>query len=121
MNIIFSVFHSLYILYVLRFFKTRYSLAHPVTYFNDDLLHHPIGKSDVKRSPVCKLGHMLSWYLAAFVLIRGLILSKYKCYNIVRNISLSIFCLTIMLSFLNFNVVALLLPHFLIEYFVYIV
>ncbi len=121
MNIIFSVFHSLYILYVLRFFKTRYSLAHPVTYFNDDLLHHPIGKSDVARSPVCKLGHMLSWYLATFVLLRGLVLSKYKCHDVVRNITLPILCLTITLSFLNFNVVALLLPHFLIEYFIYIV
>ena len=121
MNIIFSVLHSLYILYVLRFFKTRYSLAHPVTYFNDDLLHHPIGKSDVPRSPVCKLGHMLSWYLAVFVLLRGLVLSKYKCHDVVRNITLSILCLTITLSFLNFNVIALLLPHFLIEYFVYIV
>ena len=122
MNLIFSVIHSLYIIYVLRFFKTKYSLAHPATYFSSDILHHPIGKSDEARSPVCKLGHILSWYLATFVILRQLLLFKYtKCQKMVKKLSLIILCLTITLSFLNFNVVVLLLPHFFIEYFVYII
>ena len=121
MNLIFSFIHSIYIIYVLRFFKTKYSLAHPVTYFDDKLLHHPIGKSEESRSPVCKLGHILSWYLALFVLLRGIVLNKYKkCRDVSKNISLVILCLTITLSFLNFNVIVLLLPHFFIEYFMYI-
>lgn len=122
MNLIFSFIHSLYIIYVLRYFKTKYSLAHPITYFSSDILHHPIGKSDVARSPVCKLGRTLSWYLALFVIMRQIILLKFKkCEKIVKKISLAILCLTITVSFLNFNVVVLLLPHFLIEYFVYII
>ena len=59
---------SIYIIYVLNYFKTRYNFAHPITYFNNKLLYHPIGMSDVPKSKVCKLGNILSWVLALFIL-----------------------------------------------------
>ena len=37
-----ALIHSIYIIYVLNYFKTRYNFAHPITYFNNKLLYHPI-------------------------------------------------------------------------------
>ena len=113
-----SVIHAVYLLFVLRFFKTKYSLAHPITFFSNKLLYHPIGYSNVSRSPICKLGHVLSWYLSAFILIRGILFVKNR--KFFRVLSLVVLCSALMLSLLNFNAVVLLLPHFFIEYFVYI-
>jgi len=115
MIILFALIHSLYIIYVLNYFKTKYSIAHPITYFTNDLLYHPIGTSDNPTSKVCKLGNFLSCFLAGFILIRG-ILIYYKKYNsALKNISLVILILAVMLSMMNLNVVLYLLPHFIIE------
>ena len=115
MIILFALIHSLYIIYVLNYFKTKYSIAHPITYFSNDLLYHPIGTSDIPTSKVCKLGNFLSWFLAGFILIRG-ILIYYKKLNLpLKNISLVILILAVMLSMMNLNVVLYLLPHFIIE------
>ena len=113
------ILHSIYITYVLRFLKTKYSLAHPATYFENKLLYHPIGISKNPRSPVCKLGNELSLYLSLFILIRGILI--YNKYNLkqIKNITLIVLTLTITLSLLNLNVIFLLIPHFLIEYFFY--
>ena len=116
MIILFALIHSLYIIYVLNYFKTTYSIAHPITYFSNDLLYHPIGKSDTPTSKVCKLGNLLSWYLAGFILIRGfLIYFKKNKILPLKKISLIILILGIMLSIMNLNVVLYLLPHFIIE------
>ena len=76
---------------MLNYFKTKYSLAHPLTYFENKLLYHPIGVSDKPVSNVCPLGNYLSFFLAMFVLIRyylhGLISNKkeYKSDDISNN------------------------------------
>ena len=114
------IIHSIYIIYVLNYFKTKYSFAHPFTYFNSDLLYHPIGKSDSPTSKVCKLGNILSWWLAAFIVIRGVLLYNNKYSKILRKISLLLLILAVMLSMLNLNVVIYLIPHFIIEKLFYI-
>jgi len=116
MIILVALIHSLYVIYVLNFFKTTYSIAHPITYFSNDLLYHPIGKSDTPTSKVCKLGNLLSWYLAAFIFIRGcLIYFKKNTLLPLKKISLIILILGVILSIMNLNVVLYLLPHFIIE------
>jgi hypothetical protein len=115
MIILFALIHSLYIIYVLNYFKTKYSIAHPITYFSNDLLYHPIGTSDTPTSKVCKLGNLLSWYLAAFILIRGILIYYKKIKISLKNISLIILIIGVMLSMLNLNVVLYLIPHFIIE------
>ena len=114
------IIHSIYIIYVLNYFKTKYSLAHPFTYFNSDLLYHPIGKSVESNSKVCKLGHILSWWLAAFIIVRGVLLYNNKYNSILKKISLVFLILAVMLSMLNLNVVIYLIPHFVIEKLFYI-
>jgi hypothetical protein len=114
MIILFSIIHSIYIIYVLNYFKTTYNIAHPITYYNNDLLFHPIGKSNIPTSKVCKLGNILSWFLAIYIIIRGILL-YYKYNRHLKILSLVILILGIMLSMLNFNVVLYLIPHFIIE------
>ena len=110
---IIPILHSIYVIYVLNYFKTTYNLAHPITYFNSKLLFHPIGKSNFPTSKVCKLGNILSWGLALFILIRGFLLPNYN--KILKQLSLVGLILCVMLSMLNFNVVVYLIPHFIIE------
>lgn len=114
-TIITGIIHSIYIIFILNFFKIKYSLAHPITYFNNNLLFHPIGISDKPRSNVCKLGHILSYYLAGYIFIRSILIYFNKFKTILKNLSLLILVLCIILSMLNFNVVVYLIPHFIIE------
>ena len=114
-----AVIHSIYIIYVLNYFKTRYNFAHPITYFNNKLLYHPIGMSEVPKSKVCKLGNILSWFLALFILLRSILyINKPKLRPIIKQISLIGLILAIILSMLNFNVVLYLVPHFIIEIYI---
>jgi hypothetical protein len=97
-----------------------YSFAHPFTYFNSELLYHPIGKSVKPSSKVCKLGNILSWFLAGFIIVRGVLLYNNIYAKSLRKISLILLILAVMLSMLNLNVVIYLIPHFAIEKLFYI-
>ena len=112
------IVESIYIIYVLNYFKTRYSLAHPLTYFETKFIFHPIGKSDKAISNICPFGHMASWFLALFVLIRLLLL---KCNIITLNFIIKssklVLFITILFSFMNFNAVVYLLPVFILEFY----
>lgn len=115
----FSVVHALYIIYVLNYFKTRYNFAHPITYFDSKLLYHPIGMSDVPKSKVCKLGNILSWFLALFILCRAVLyVHRPGLRKLLKQISLIGLILAVTLSMINFNVVLYLIPHFIIEIYI---
>ena len=108
---IFSIIEAFYVIFMLNYFKTRYSLAHPLSNFNNNYLKHPIGVSEKPVSNICEFGHSASWFLAAFILLRICFFkSKYNKY-------LSMFVLVIVasLSMLNFNAVAYLVPYFIFE------
>ena len=59
-----SLIDSFYIIYMMNYFKTQYSIAHPLTYFENKFLYHPIGISKEPINNVCPLGHCLSYFLA---------------------------------------------------------
>ena len=101
---------------MLNFFKTRYSLSHPATLFTSNLLYHPIGKSNEPVSNVCKLGHILSYYYAGFVVLRAIFVNYNIFPNIMTKLSIVVLLLGVCLSFMNFNVVIYLLPQFILEY-----
>jgi hypothetical protein len=111
------IIQAVYIVYMLNYFKTKYSLSHPATYFENKLLYHPIGVSDKPVSNVCKLGHILSWYLGGFVILRSIFIENKICKNLFRNVSIIVLIFSVILSMLNFNVVVYLLPHYIIEYY----
>jgi hypothetical protein len=114
-NIILALCQSIYIIYVLNYFKTKYSIAHPFTFFENDFIYHPIGKSEVPISNICKLGHMLSWYLAGFLIVRAILLDNDFNKKYIKTVSLIVLVFGIILSMMNFNAVLYLTPHFIIE------
>ena len=115
--ILLSFFQSIYIIYMLNYFKTKYSLSHPATYFENKLLYHPIGVSDKPVSNICQLGHILSWFLATFIIIRSIFLVKNIYVNVFKLLTLITLILGIVLSMMNFNAVVYLIPHFILEYY----
>lgn len=108
---LFSIIEAFYVIFMLNYFKTRYSLAHPLSNFNNNYLKHPIGVSENPVSNICKFGHSASWFLAAFILLRiSFVKSK-----ITKYVSIFVLIIVTSLSLLNFNAVLYLMPFFIYE------
>lgn len=105
-----SVILAIYIVYMLNFFKTTYSFAHPLTYFNNKYLYHPIVNTETKENMICKMGNHGSWIIALFLILRFYLLKK----NI-KTCSIVVYLLILILSFLNLNAVIYLIPYFILE------
>jgi hypothetical protein len=108
--IVLSIIQGLYIVYILNFFKTKYSLAHPLSTFSNDYLKHPIGINNEPISNICEFGHQVSWFLGLFVILRSIFKNKFT-----KHISLIVLIITATFSMLNLNAVIYLFPHFIIE------
>ena len=108
--ILLSVIQGVYIVYILNFFKTKYSLAHPLSNFSNDYLKHPIGINNEPISNICEFGHQVSWFLALFIILRSIFKNRFT-----KHISIIVLIITATFSMLNFNAVIYLLPHFAIE------
>lgn len=107
----YSFIEALYVIYMLNYFKTRYSLAHPLSNFDSSYLAHPIGVSETPVSNICEFGHSASWFLALFILFRVcFVKSRY-----VKYVSLFVLVIVASVSMLNFNAVAYLVPYFIFE------
>jgi hypothetical protein len=106
----------IYVIYILRFFKTRYSLAHPMVKFNSEYLKHPIGKFDAPQSNICKFGQDGAIIIAFLLLLRlkAIYLFNIKTKNVAMTNKFVLFVIGI-LSFMNFNALVYLLPFFVCE------
>ena len=100
---------------MLNFFKTRYNLAHPASYFENKLIYHPIGRSNDPISPICQLGNWGAYFIAFFILIRAFYGRKTPIFKILNKLVVFV---VFVLSLLNFNALVYLLPYFTIEYLV---
>jgi len=82
----------------------------------------PIGRNpsgiDIPVNPVCKLGNVLSWFLALGLIIRGLSLDSYI--TKFNRLYIVFLLLTFVLSLLNFNVTIYLLPLLIFELYILI-
>ena len=117
-HVAFAVVECIYLIYMLNYFKTRYSLAHPLTYFDNKLLYHPIGKSDKPICNICKLGNYGAYLISLFVLIRMIILTQFKdsfSRKMAKMLSYIVLVIVFMLSLLNFNAVVYLSTYFIAE------
>jgi len=117
-HIVFAVVESIYVIYMLNFFKTRYSLAHPLTYFNNSILYHPIGKAEQPICNICTLGNYGAYLIALFALLRMIVLTQSPKKENIRTIKVISYMgiITVFtLSLLNFNAVVYLLPYFIGE------
>jgi len=109
-----SIIEAIYVIYILNYFKTRYSLAHPLSYFENKLLYHPIGRSDEPVSNICQLGNWGAYAIALYIIARVFI-GKSSVFKILNKL---VVFLVFVVSLLNFNAVIYLLPYFAIEYLV---
>lgn len=114
MNIfLLSLVEALYIIYMLNYFKTKYSLAHPLSNYDNNYLKHPIGVSDKPISNICNFGHQASWLLGLYVILRAVLLPKYK--KVLRLLSIIVLIITATVSLLNLNATVYLIPYFIFE------
>lgn len=112
----FTLLLSFYIIYMLTYFKTRYSLAHPLSNFEDSYFKHPIGISKNKESKICRFGRDGSFLLAGFLLGKY-ILFRTKCIKKELYYSLGRLGLitVLILSLMNLNAFVYLIPFFVYE------
>lgn len=119
-RILVSVLEAIYIIYMFNYFKTRYSLAHPFSYFRSKYLNHPIGYTKEPRNTICIFGKQVSWILGAYLIIKSIILEKnIKVMNMKKFLLLNktIMFIVLITSFMNINALIYLLPIFVIEYY----
>ena len=113
-----SFIEAIYVIYMLNYFKTRYSLAHPFTYFESKFLYHPIGKSEKPVCNICPLGNVGAFLIALYVILRWILFTnsqKNKSNKSIKLFSIFALILVFMISLLNFNAVVYLLPYFVTE------
>jgi hypothetical protein len=104
---------AIYSVYMLNWFKTTWNFAHPLSKFSSEYLAHPIKKLTRPINPVCKLGNILSWFLALGLILRGISLDSYI--TKFNRLYIVFLVITFLLSLLNFNVTVYLLPILIYE------
>ena len=109
--LVLSILMAIYIIYMLNYFKTTISFAHPLTYFNNKYLYHPIINTKEKTNMICKLGNDAAWFIGLFLVLRFFLFDK----STIKKYSLIVYITILILSFLNLNAVIYLLPYFIIE------
>jgi len=106
-----SIIEAIYVVFMLNYFKTKYSFAHPLSNFDNSYFKHPIGISPEPISNICEFGHNMSWVLALFILLR-ICVTKNK---IMKHVSTIVLIIVATVSLLNINAVIYLIPYFIYE------
>ena len=117
--LIITIIEIIYVYYMLNYFKTRYSIHHPLEYIVinqlPDFFKHPIGKYDYSNK-ICPFGHFSSNILVLYLTGRYLVYSRIA-YNMNR-MNIIIVIITLLLSLLNMNAFIYLIPYFILEIYV---
>lgn len=114
--IVVSILEAVYVVYMLRYFKTRYSFAHPLVKFKAEFLRHPIGTSPKPVSNICPFGHMGAILIAIAIFIRLTIsINRIFPRNIVKMYSRMAVFMIFIFSLMNMNAVLYLTPFFISE------
>ena len=115
-SLIIAITEAIYVIYIMNYFKTKYSLAHPFTYFENKMLYHPIGTASKPICNICKLGNVGAYFIAAYILFRFVIMLEYpNMQEYIKMMSVFVLLVVFILSFLNLNDVAYLIPYFVFE------
>lgn len=117
--IIISLVSAVYVVYMLRHFKTKYSLAHPLIKFKTEFLRHPIGTSPEPISNICPFGHLGALIIASAIIVRlFLVTNKVVPINLIKMYSRMAVFLVFIFSLMNMNAVVYLIPFFVSEYYI---
>lgn len=112
-----SVLEAVYIIYMFHFFRTRYSVHHPleaVLTQNADVLRHPIA-TGLYESKICPLGSIVGIFVAIFILLRLRFRARCpRAFSIATKVIFSALALGALLS--NMNAFIYIIPLLLVEY-----
>jgi hypothetical protein len=117
--LIITIIEVIYVYFMLNFFKTRFSIHHPLEYMLmnklPDFFKHPISEYDYSNK-ICPFGHFSSNILVLYLIFRYFIVSRtqYK----IKNTNIIILLITVILSLLNMNAFVYLIPYFVLELYV---
>jgi len=115
-----TVCMSFYLLYMFRYFKTTYSVHHPLEYVMrhrlSDFFKHPIGTSNEPEYRICPFGRQTVFVLVAFLCVRCYAFYRgWLSPRVIKKCSLVVCIGTAIFSFLNMNAFLYLIPYFILE------
>ena len=118
LSILITLLECSYIIYMMCFFKTKYSLAHPMSHFNNDIFYHPIGIKKEPKNMICKFGHYMAYIVSIFLIFRELFLKNEHFKIIYLKYHNIIIYISIILCLINFNALLYMLPIIIFERFI---
>lgn len=104
-----------YIIYVMCFFKTNYSIAHPMSKFNNKIFKHPIGIKKIPKNMICPFGKIMSVIASFFLILRYCFFDNIKFRKYYFKYHKYLIYLMIILSLVNFNALLYMVPIFYLE------
>ena len=107
-KLLLSILEAIYIIYMFNYFKTTCNIAHPLTYFENPILYHPIENTNNPQNMICPLGNYGSFLIGIYLIARNFINIDTKINNYIL---LCIFLMTLM----NFNATLYFIPILIIE------
>ena len=127
-----SILEAIYIIFFLRYFKTKFSVGIMYNkFFNRILKHqyfaHPEEIPSEPISWICPFGHDVSFLLAFIIISRGILYETHYSYikrekvsKYIYAINWVIFVIAFLICLTNLNALLYLLPIFIIEYVVFL-
>ena len=97
-----------------NYFKTTKNIAHPLSYFDNPILYHPIEKSENPQNMICPLGNYGSYLIGLYLIGRNFINFKK---DVLRKINNYILLIIFLATLMNFNATLYFIPILAIEYF----
>ena len=127
--LLFSIIETIYIIYILNYFKTTIEFHHPlegvITGWNE-YLRHPIG-TGLYECKICGLGNVLGYLFGVYIIIRYVLYTLFTKNNRMNELNILIkinivlvVIATLLALIMNLNAFMYLLPVLIYEYiFVY--
>ena len=126
------LFWSVYLVYMLNWFKTTWNFAPLSSKFESEYLAHPVEILNIPINPVCKVGNTFSWFGAVGLILRGLSLDLFASLDMYCSSSFDQYVNIVMfsliyyyfgvlgfvLSLMNLNVTVYILPILLFELYI---
>ena len=102
----------LYLIYMFNFFKTSYSINHPLEFYLisnlSNYFKHPVYSGDYE-SKICPFGHSIIWVLIIYLIVK-------IYYKVPKKLNYLAISITFILSLMNLNALIYLIPYFIYEF-----
>lgn len=122
--LILSILEACYVIYMMNYYKSKTNYSDPRIKFTNLFLAHPETNSEVPICMICPAGNLLGWLFGFFIFLKDY--AFYLACNLktneqiiykqaVKEITIPLIFMSIMMSALNFNALLYLSPIFVIE------